>query len=163
MPSTSAPKALKWIALCLALACSLVRPQHYTATYTPNDTPVTSEKGQFGTNQCGTGTFQDSLCQNAFFNSLEDFCLWAPPYSNGKNATIGETEVCLALIFTLAFLDDLMLLTEIRGCLVFEIRLRNASDSSRDNNGRAFRPNPRLCSSKSSSLFTTFFSSLALR
>ncbi|KAG8762453.1 hypothetical protein FRC11_009304 [Ceratobasidium sp. 423] len=30
--------------------------------------------------------------QNLYINSVEDFCLWAPPYSDGKNSSIGEVE-----------------------------------------------------------------------
>ncbi|KAG8955200.1 hypothetical protein FRC04_009658 [Tulasnella sp. 424] len=71
--------------------------QGYTATYTydpanPSTLPKTSEKGQEGTNRCGTGSNPSSMCQNLFINSITDFCLYGPPYSNGKNATIGETE-----------------------------------------------------------------------
>ncbi|KAG8909268.1 hypothetical protein FRC01_007035 [Tulasnella sp. 417] len=71
--------------------------QKYSATYTydpvnPTSLPKTSEKGQLGTNRCGSGSSPSSLCQNLFVNSITDFCLYGPPYSNGKNATIGETE-----------------------------------------------------------------------
>jgi hypothetical protein len=30
--------------------------------------------------------------QNIYVNSVTDFCLWAPPYSDGKNSSVGETE-----------------------------------------------------------------------
>ncbi|KAG9011438.1 hypothetical protein FRB90_007279 [Tulasnella sp. 427] len=76
----------------LLAASSAVSAQHYTATYTPGNLPNHSEAGQYGTNNCGTGSNQESLCQTAYINSIEDFCVWAPPYSNGKNASIGETE-----------------------------------------------------------------------
>lgn len=33
-----------------------------------------------------------SPSQNVYVNSVEDFCLWAPPYSDGKNSTVGVTE-----------------------------------------------------------------------
>ncbi|KAG9016245.1 hypothetical protein FRB90_003637 [Tulasnella sp. 427] len=71
--------------------------QNYTATYSydpanPSSLPKTSEQGQLGTNRCGTGSDSSSLCQNLIINSIEDFCLYGPPYSNGKNASIGETE-----------------------------------------------------------------------
>ncbi|KAG9121645.1 hypothetical protein FRC07_002330, partial [Ceratobasidium sp. 392] len=79
------------IAAIPALLAAVARAQ-YTATYLPSNAPEHSEKGQLGTNQCGTGNSQDSLCQNVYVNSVEDFCLWAPPYSNGKNSSIGETE-----------------------------------------------------------------------
>ncbi|EIN03503.1 hypothetical protein PUNSTDRAFT_78044 [Punctularia strigosozonata HHB-11173 SS5] len=45
---------------------------------------------QFGYNLCNSTTEnQSSLCQTAFINALDDFCLWAPP--NGPE-TIGDTE-----------------------------------------------------------------------
>lgn len=49
----------------LALA-SVVFAQTYSATYTPQDAPSKSEQGQSGTNQCGTGSDQNSMCQNVF-------------------------------------------------------------------------------------------------
>ena len=58
--------------------------------FTLDALPKTWQAGQKGTNQCnqwGKGS-QDSLCQNAFINSLDDFCLWAPP----EVGPIGETE-----------------------------------------------------------------------
>lgn len=45
---------------------SVVLAQTYSATYTPQDAPKTSEQGQSGTNQCGTGNDQNSMCQNVF-------------------------------------------------------------------------------------------------
>jgi hypothetical protein len=45
---------------------------------------------QFGFNRCNSTTEnQKSLCQTAILNSIDDFCLWAPP--NGPT-TIAETE-----------------------------------------------------------------------
>ncbi|KAF8256612.1 hypothetical protein EI94DRAFT_1764681 [Lactarius quietus] len=38
-----------------------------------------SEQGQTGTNQCGTGSNQTSQCQNAYINSIDDWCIFAPP------------------------------------------------------------------------------------
>ncbi|GAA5855159.1 hypothetical protein JCM5353_005898, partial [Sporobolomyces roseus] len=36
--------------------------------------------GQFGYNRCNSTTeTQDSRCQTAIINSVDDFCLWAPP------------------------------------------------------------------------------------
>ncbi|PCH35130.1 hypothetical protein WOLCODRAFT_166063 [Wolfiporia cocos MD-104 SS10] len=68
-----------------------INAQTYSATYLPSNAPDHSQTGQYGTNQCGTQSSQDSLCQNAYLNSVDDFCLFAPPYS-GSNATIGDTE-----------------------------------------------------------------------
>ncbi|KZT36170.1 hypothetical protein SISSUDRAFT_1050296 [Sistotremastrum suecicum HHB10207 ss-3] len=67
----------------------IVEAQSYSATYLPSDTPKQSEQGQTGTNQCGGGSSQTSNCQNVFINSVEDFCLYAPPDPDG---TIGDTE-----------------------------------------------------------------------
>ncbi|KAG8916128.1 hypothetical protein FRC01_003360 [Tulasnella sp. 417] len=81
----------------VSFAISDVQAQAYTATYSydpnnPNSLPQTSEQGQEGTNRCGTGSSPTSMCQNVFINSITDWCIWAPPYSDGHNATIGETE-----------------------------------------------------------------------
>ncbi|KAK7055918.1 ricin B-type lectin domain-containing protein [Favolaschia claudopus] len=62
--------------------------QVWNVGYMANQPPNTSEKGQTGTNNCGTGSSQSSKCQTAWINSADDFCLWAPP--NG--GTIGDTE-----------------------------------------------------------------------
>ncbi|KAH7099229.1 carbohydrate-binding module family 13 protein [Auriculariales sp. MPI-PUGE-AT-0066] len=34
---------------------------------------------QYGTNQCGTNSTSSANCQNVYINSIDDFCLWAPP------------------------------------------------------------------------------------
>ncbi|KAJ7122925.1 hypothetical protein C8R44DRAFT_784932 [Mycena epipterygia] len=80
----------------LLLSLSLIFSAHaasptYSATYLPSNAPPTTEEGQAGTNQCGTGLNQTSDCQNAYMNSLDDWCLWAPP-TPGPESTIGETE-----------------------------------------------------------------------
>jgi len=51
----------------------------------------TGERGtQFGYNICNSTTEnQQSLCQTAMINSLDDFCLWGPPE---PNSLIGDTE-----------------------------------------------------------------------
>lgn len=38
----------------------------YTATYLPSNVPAQTEQGQFGTNKCGTGSNQSSICQNLY-------------------------------------------------------------------------------------------------
>lgn len=54
------------------------------------DTDDYGRGAQFGVNQCGPKTEgQTSVCQTALINSLDDFCLWAPPK---PNSTIGDTE-----------------------------------------------------------------------
>jgi hypothetical protein len=88
-----------------------VYAQTYSATYLPSNAPYQSENGQTGTNQCGTGSNQTSMCQNAYcqyfyslspprvmtflplpVNSVNDFCLFAPP-DPGPQSDIGNTEV----------------------------------------------------------------------
>merc|ERR1711974_545866 len=45
---------------------------------------------QYGYNTCNSTTEgQDSLCQTAFINDIEDFCLWAPPE---PDSIVGNTE-----------------------------------------------------------------------
>jgi len=63
----------------------------YTATYLPSNVPPTTEEGQAGTNQCGIALNQTSECQNAYINSVTDFCLFAPP-EPGPDSVIGNTE-----------------------------------------------------------------------
>ncbi|TFY69583.1 hypothetical protein EVG20_g3093 [Dentipellis fragilis] len=65
--------------------------QTYSATYSPSNAPDHSEQGQSGTNKCSTGSNQTSQCQNAYLNSVDDFCVFAPPEA-GPASTIGETE-----------------------------------------------------------------------
>ncbi|KAI0251177.1 hypothetical protein BJV78DRAFT_1126703 [Lactifluus subvellereus] len=68
-----------------------VRAQVYSATYLPSNAPAQSEQGQSGTNQCGTGSNQTSICQNAYINEVDDWCVFAPP-ENGPDSVIGNTE-----------------------------------------------------------------------
>lgn len=45
---------------------------------------------QYGFNQCNSTTEnQESNCQTAFINSIDDFCLWGPPEPNSH---VGDTE-----------------------------------------------------------------------
>lgn len=70
-------------------ACSGDNPnQVWNTGYHINSLPNQSENGQSGTNSCGTGTSQSSMCQTAWINDVDDFCLWAPP----TVGTIGDTE-----------------------------------------------------------------------
>jgi hypothetical protein len=57
----------------------------------PDNAPDKSEPGQAGTNKCGTQSSQSSMCQNSFLNSVDDFCLYAPP-EPGPDSVIGNTE-----------------------------------------------------------------------
>ncbi|KAJ9112127.1 hypothetical protein QFC20_002308 [Naganishia adeliensis] len=66
----------------------------YSATYYPDNLPQTTEEGQYGTNQCGTGNSQTSNCQNAYLNGIDDFCLFAPPGTTSSygDSSLGNTE-----------------------------------------------------------------------
>jgi hypothetical protein len=68
----------------------------YTATYDASNLPQSSEQGQYGTNACGTTSSQTSNCQNAYINSVNDFCLWGPPASTSDEgdgtSKIGNVE-----------------------------------------------------------------------
>ncbi|KAI0066786.1 hypothetical protein BV25DRAFT_1776966, partial [Artomyces pyxidatus] len=65
--------------------------QTYSATYLPSNAPKQTEQGQAGTNQCGGGSNQTSQCQNAYINSVDDWCVFAPP-EPGPGSVIGNTE-----------------------------------------------------------------------
>ncbi|KAF8319828.1 uncharacterized protein EI90DRAFT_3081590 [Cantharellus anzutake] len=89
------------LTLLAILGCHLVSAQtftapvpSYTATYLPYDTPQKSENGQYGTNQCGTVSSQNSMCQNCYVSAVDDFCIWAPPNNTSPygNSSIGNTE-----------------------------------------------------------------------
>lgn len=69
----------------------LVHGQTYSATYLPSNAPPTTEEGQTGTNKCGTGSSQTSMCQNVYINGVDDFCIFAPP-EPGPGSVIGNTE-----------------------------------------------------------------------
>ncbi|TDL25242.1 hypothetical protein BD410DRAFT_826540 [Rickenella mellea] len=75
----------------IGLALAAAAHAQYSATYLPSNAPAQSEQGQAGTNKCGTTSDQNSTCQNAYINAVDDFCLWAPP-NPGAGSTIGETE-----------------------------------------------------------------------
>ncbi|EPQ52291.1 hypothetical protein GLOTRDRAFT_112240 [Gloeophyllum trabeum ATCC 11539] len=77
-------------AFSILLAAS-ASAQTYSATYLPSNAPPQTEQGQAGTNQCGTGVNQTSLCQNAYINSIDDFCIFGPP-EPGPQSVIGNTE-----------------------------------------------------------------------
>ncbi|KAJ7087298.1 hypothetical protein B0H15DRAFT_306905 [Mycena belliarum] len=77
--------------LCALVWSTSAAGPTYSATYLPSNVPEHTEEGQAGTNRCGTGSNQTSMCQNAYMNSLSDWCLWAPP-APGPQSTIGDTE-----------------------------------------------------------------------
>jgi len=57
----------------------------------PDNAPDKSQDGQSGTNKCGTQDSDTSMCQNSYLNSIDDFCLYAPP-KPGADSVIGNTE-----------------------------------------------------------------------
>jgi hypothetical protein len=61
---------------------------HYLPS-SQDDLPDTTQPGQFGTTKCGTKNSQSSECQVVHMNSLDDFCLWAPPKAGD---TVGDSE-----------------------------------------------------------------------
>ncbi|KDR80200.1 hypothetical protein GALMADRAFT_277444 [Galerina marginata CBS 339.88] len=77
-------------AISTVVAARYTRAQ-YSATYLPSNVPAKTEQGQAGTNQCGTASSQNSECQNAFINSVTDFCVFSPP-NPGPDSVIGNTE-----------------------------------------------------------------------
>ncbi|KAG6849325.1 hypothetical protein H0H93_009417 [Arthromyces matolae] len=75
----------------LLLIVPLQSLAQYSATYLPSNAPAQSEQGQAGTNRCGSNFNQSSNCQNAYINSVTDWCIWAPP-NPGPDSVIGNTE-----------------------------------------------------------------------
>ncbi|KAF5374206.1 hypothetical protein D9758_004641 [Tetrapyrgos nigripes] len=62
----------------------------YTAIPCRVDNHTGGRGPQTGYNLCNSTTEgQDSLCQTAFVNHLDDFCIFAPP---SPNSTIGDSE-----------------------------------------------------------------------
>lgn len=59
----------------------------------PSQLPNQTEPGQFGYNRCGKNSSQDSNCQTLYVNSLNDFCLWAPPSGQQEIGSSEEYEV----------------------------------------------------------------------
>ncbi|EGF99813.1 uncharacterized protein MELLADRAFT_94094 [Melampsora larici-populina 98AG31] len=59
----------------------------------PSRLPNTTEPGQYGYNRCGKHSSQDSNCQTLYVNSLNDFCLWAPPSGQQEVGNSEEYEV----------------------------------------------------------------------
>ncbi|KIY73299.1 hypothetical protein CYLTODRAFT_428616 [Cylindrobasidium torrendii FP15055 ss-10] len=78
-------------ASALLLSLAACAAAQYSATYLPDTAPDHTEEGQTGTNKCGTNSSQSSMCQNAYINGVDDFCLWAPPEA-GADSAIGNTE-----------------------------------------------------------------------
>ncbi|KAG8743480.1 hypothetical protein FRC10_011953 [Ceratobasidium sp. 414] len=92
------PAALSIISVAALAAVAAAQSQppltskHYTWPNVPNQvSPEAIGRGpQFGFNICNSTTEnQQSNCQTSFFNSIDDFCLWAPAT---PNALIADTE-----------------------------------------------------------------------
>ncbi|EJD45992.1 hypothetical protein AURDEDRAFT_113887 [Auricularia subglabra TFB-10046 SS5] len=62
--------------------------QIWNTGYLYNQLPAKTQPNQSGTNQCGTGSSNSSMCQTAWLNDVDDFCLWAP----ATTGTIGNKE-----------------------------------------------------------------------
>ncbi|KAF8888567.1 hypothetical protein BD779DRAFT_449571 [Infundibulicybe gibba] len=77
--------------LVVLVSASSIGAQTYSATYLPSNAPDKTEQGQSGTNQCGTALNQTGLCQNAYVNSVDDWCVWGPP-NPGPDSMIGSIE-----------------------------------------------------------------------
>jgi hypothetical protein len=74
-------------AILLASAAALIQAGNVVVN--PNGPfPHTTEKGQYGYNDCGTIDSPKSNCQTLRVNNVQDFCLWGPPYVS----TIGNSE-----------------------------------------------------------------------
>ncbi|KAG2069119.1 hypothetical protein BDR04DRAFT_1128959 [Suillus decipiens] len=82
--------SLSFVALSLVLSGYAQSPT-YSATYLPSNAPYQSEQGQTGYNNCTTGYNQTSECQNAYINTVQDWCIWGPPQP-GPDSVIGNTE-----------------------------------------------------------------------
>ncbi|KAG8916283.1 hypothetical protein FRC02_004075 [Tulasnella sp. 418] len=75
-----------------AQAFTPLASQHFEYTALPYKVdPNTGERGtQYGYNICNSTTEgPTSLCQTAFINSIDDFCVWGPPE---PNSVVGNTE-----------------------------------------------------------------------
>lgn len=83
------------IAACAAGALAQTVPlyqKHFEYNQLPYKVDTdTGERGtQFGYNVCNSTTEnQQSLCQTAVVNSIDDFCVWGPPE---PNSVVGNTE-----------------------------------------------------------------------
>ncbi|GAA6042594.1 hypothetical protein JCM8097_003148 [Rhodosporidiobolus ruineniae] len=71
------------------VALSGLASSAFAATVNPNNLPHTSEAGQYGYNDCAKyGDSTTANCQTLYLESLDDFCLYAPP----KKGTVGDME-----------------------------------------------------------------------
>ena len=86
--------ALASLGVC---AQTVVRTPAFNVTNLPDHW----QRGQTGTNACGKfgASSPKSSCQNIFVNSVDDFCLYAPP---SKNKTVGDSEQIMVAYCTKA-------------------------------------------------------------
>ncbi|KJA24771.1 hypothetical protein HYPSUDRAFT_135770 [Hypholoma sublateritium FD-334 SS-4] len=92
VPSSVLVVLLPWISLALTAFVPLVDKRFpYAQLPYKVDTDVGLARGeQLGYNICNSTTEgPESLCQTAIINSLDDFCIWAPPT---PGQTVGEIE-----------------------------------------------------------------------
>ncbi|CAO1627947.1 unnamed protein product [Parajaminaea phylloscopi] len=80
------PSVAAGVALALAASSASAYSSSYVAS--PSGLPDHTETGQVGTNNCGTGSSPTSMCQNAYLNSVEDFCL----FSTASRGAISDHE-----------------------------------------------------------------------
>ncbi|BGP15550.1 hypothetical protein JCM10213_001359 [Rhodosporidiobolus nylandii] len=74
----------------LAFAAAALPTAFAGATVNPSSLPHQSESGQYGYNDCTNyGASPNANCQTAHINSLDDFCLFAPPQ---PGVTVGDSE-----------------------------------------------------------------------
>ncbi|KAG1753582.1 uncharacterized protein EDB91DRAFT_1043497, partial [Suillus paluster] len=83
-------QSIPFVALSLILSAYAQSPT-YSATYLPSNAPYQSEQGQTGYNNCTTGYNQTSQCQNAYVNTVQDWCVWGP-HQPGPDLVIGTIE-----------------------------------------------------------------------
>ncbi|GAA5863468.1 hypothetical protein JCM3774_005304 [Rhodotorula dairenensis] len=77
------------LSLAVALCGAAALDTAHASVVDPNNLPHKSEPGQYGYNDCSKyADSPSSKCQTLWINSVNDFCLYAPP----KRATIGDSE-----------------------------------------------------------------------
>ena len=87
--------ALFYVTLLGMVAMVSADAYPYSTTWVPKPSslPQKSEDKQIGTNACGTGSNQSSMCQNLYINSATDFCLWGGPGPVAQGVGQSEREV----------------------------------------------------------------------
>lgn len=126
--------------LLLGMLAARGHGQTYSATYLPSDAPDHTQDGQYGTNQCGTQSSQDSLCQNAYreLQRAHFPTLYSPLLSE-----LGGRLLSLRPSVLWFECNDRRHRTR-RGILVSQGRLRDSLDSRRYYHWGALHSNPGL-------------------